>query len=115
MEDCIFCDIVAGETETTFSLEREHVVAFPDINPVAPLHILIVSRRHIPSAHQLGSDHSDLLTDISAAADHLIAQTEFETYRLVSNVGASGGQAIPHLHFHVLAGREFGDPTGLSS
>jgi histidine triad (HIT) family protein len=112
MENCVFCDIAAGRSDTALTFETEHVAAFPDINPVAPLHVLIVSKAHISSAAELDRSHSALLADVFAAAKHTLEKSEFDTYRLVSNVGPEGGQVIPHLHFHLLAGREFGDPTG---
>jgi len=112
MPDCIFCSIAAGKTETKVAFETERVAAFPDINPVAPLHMLVVSKEHISSAAELNRDHGALIADVFAAATHMIKESEFETYRLVSNVGPDAGQLVPHLHFHVLAGREFGDPTG---
>jgi|ERR671918_106967 histidine triad (HIT) family protein len=113
MEECIFCRIVAGKTDTTLTFETERVAAFPDINPAAPLHMLIVSKEHITSAAELNRNDAELLADIFSAANHLLEESGFQTHRLVTNVGRDGGQAIPHLHFHLLAGREFGDPTGL--
>jgi histidine triad (HIT) family protein len=112
MDDCVFCDIAAGRSDTAVTFETERVAAFPDINPVAPLHVLIISKEHIASAAELDRSHAALLADIFAAAKHTLEESEFDAYRLVSNVGPEGGQLIPHLHFHLLAGREFGDPTG---
>jgi histidine triad (HIT) family protein len=109
---CIFCDIASGNTDTKFLLETKEIVAFPDINPVAPLHILIVSKEHIPSAREVRDRHAELLSDVHQAADRLAGDAGFDAYRLVTNVGEHGTQAVKHLHFHVLAGREFGDPTG---
>jgi histidine triad (HIT) family protein len=110
---CTFCDIASGQTDTEFLLETDQIVAFRDINPVALFHLLIVSKEHIRSAGEVHEGHAQLLADVFHAADRLAEDAGFETYRLVTNVGEHGTQAIKHFHFHVLAGRDFGQPTGL--
>lgn len=113
--DCLFCLIANGQTETNLVLATEQIAAFPDIDPVAPLHLLIVPKEHIPSAAELGQDHADLLLEVLTAAEQLVAESDFDGYRLVTNVGPDGGQVISHLHFHLLAGRQFGSPTGATT
>jgi histidine triad (HIT) family protein len=112
--DCIFCRIVAGEIPSTSVAEDEQVIAIPDIAPAAPTHILVLPREHIPSAADLTDADSPLVGRIFAmAAD--IARSEGIAdggYRIVTNIGAWGGQSVDHLHFHVMGGRPFSWPPG---
>ena len=94
MEDCLFCKIVAGEIPSNKLYEDETLLAFYDIDPQAPVHFLVVPKRHIVSAAALTEDDAALLGHIYA------------------NVGADGGQSVHHLHFHVLAGRSLAWPPG---
>lgn len=112
--DCLFCRIVAGEIPSTRVAEDDAIVAFRDISPRAPTHILVVPREHIASAAELEAGDGPLLGRLFAAAAD-IARTEGIAeggYRIVTNVGTWGGQTVDHLHFHLMGGRAFGWPPG---
>jgi len=111
---CLFCRIVAGEIPTDFLHEDELVVAFSDLSPKAPTHILLIPREHIVSAAQLTESHAPLLGRLFATAARLAAEGDlFESgFRLVTNAGADAGQSVDHLHVHLLGGRKFGWPPG---
>ncbi len=110
MENCIFCKIVAGEVPAQIIYENDHVIAFNDINPVAPVHVLIVPRIHIPSLNELEAGHTEIMGQMMLAAKEVARQQEIaeKGYRLVSNCGADAGQVVYHIHFHLLGGRPFG-------
>lgn len=111
-DDCIFCRIVSGDMAAEIVMEGERVVAFKDKFPRAPVHVLVTSREHINSAHEIGDEHGDLLLESFRVAQRVAEQAGIETgYRIVTNIGTSGGQAIPHLHFHVVGGKQLGDVT----
>lgn len=113
MEDCIFCKIANKEIVTNFLYEDDEVVAFPDASPQAPLHLLIIPKAHIGSAAELTQGDGAMLGKVFQLAAQLVQQQGYtEGYRVVTNVGAQGGQSVPHLHFHVLAGRQMGWPPG---
>ena len=108
-DDCLFCSIVAGDADATIVAEDDDVVAFRDIHPRAPVHVLVTPRRHVPSAHDLGPDDTELLASCFAMARQVAEQEGIaDAYRVATNVGTGGGQMIPHLHFHVLGGRQLG-------
>ena len=111
---CPFCQVVAGEAPAEILHSTETVLAFRDLRPAAPTHLLLIPKEHIESLNAIRDEHGPLLTDIVQAAAHL-AHTEGvdETgWRLVSNVGPDAGQAVFHLHFHLLGGRPMGWPPG---
>lgn len=113
-QDCIFCKIAAGAFDTQFVYQDEELVAFRDINPQAPIHILIIPRRHIPQIRQLqGSDEKlvgrMILTAIEIAEQEQIAESG---YRIVINCGENGGQEVDHIHLHLLGGRKMTWPPG---
>jgi histidine triad (HIT) family protein len=112
--DCLFCRIVAGEVPSTRVHDDDQLVAIRDIAPRAPTHILLITRRHIPSAADLVEADGPLLGRLfSVAAD--LARSEGiadDGYRLVSNVGRWGGQSVDHLHIHLMGGRPFTWPPG---
>jgi histidine triad (HIT) family protein len=112
--DCLFCRIVRGEIPSTKVHEDELVLAFRDIAPRSPTHILVVPKEHIGSVADLTETHAPLLGRLFAvtakiARDEGIADAG---YRLVSNVGRWGGQTVDHLHFHLMGGRSFTWPPG---
>ena len=111
---CLFCRIVAGQIPSTRVREDDLVIAIRDIAPRAPIHILLIPRRHIPSAADLVEADGPILGRLfTVAAD--IARSEGIAdagYRLVSNVGAWGGQSVDHLHIHLMGGRPFEWPPG---
>jgi len=112
--DCLFCRIVAGEIPSTRVHEDDQVIAFRDIAPRAPIHILLIPRRHIPSAADLVEADGPLLGRLFAVAAELARSEGIAErgYRLVSNVGQWGGQAVDHLHLHLMGGRSFTWPPG---
>jgi len=110
MSDCIFCKIIAGEIPSKQVYKDDLVTAFYDINPVAPVHVLIVPNEHIPSVNEVQESHEAILGRMftvakKIAAEHGIAE---RGYRLVVNTGAEGGQEVFHLHMHLLGGRKLG-------
>jgi histidine triad (HIT) family protein len=114
VQDCLFCRIVAGELPSTRVAETDTVLAIRDIAPRAPTHILLLSKRHIASAAELGTGDAALVGDIFAMAAE-IARSEGLVdagYRVVTNVGRWGGQTVDHLHFHLMGGRPFDWPPG---
>jgi histidine triad (HIT) family protein len=111
MDDCIFCRIARGESGTTFVLEDADFVAFRDLHPKAPQHVLVVPREHVVSLSDLAERPDGrgdaLLQFIVKVAEQLGIKDS--GYRAITNVGADGGQEIQHLHFHVLGGENLGD------
>lgn len=106
---CIFCQIAAKEVPSEILWENESLVAFPDINPVADTHILIVPKVHYQDILELASDPqtcAKVLNQVAQAAKEIAAQLHLTGFRLVNNCGESGGQTIPHLHFHLLASKD---------
>jgi histidine triad (HIT) family protein len=110
MEPCIFCRIAAGGTATPFIYQDDDAVAFHDIQPQAPVHILVVPRRHLASLNEAGD--AMLLGRLLMAARQAAARSGLEQYRLVVNTGADAGQSVAHLHLHVLGGRVMAWPPG---
>lgn len=107
--DCLFCSIVAGEAPSDRVADAEGVVAFRDIAPRAPVHVLVVPEAHVDSAHELDDSHTDLLRRCFALARTVAEQEGIaDGYRITTNIGRKGGQAIDHLHFHVIGGRQLG-------
>lgn len=108
-EDCLFCKIVRGELPSDTVATDEGVVAFRDINPRAPVHVLVVPERHLDSIDDVGEADMELLARCVRLAQRVAADEGIrDGYRLATNVGTKGGQAIPHLHLHVLGGRQLG-------
>lgn len=111
--DCLFCKIARGDLGTEFVYETEHVVAFRDLNPQAPTHILVVPREHIASLNELESAHGEIMQELLLAHKHLAEKEHLEQgYRVVVNTGPQGGQTVAHLHFHLLGGRSLQWPPG---
>lgn len=106
MENCLFCKIVAGQIPSTKVYEDETVLAFRDIAPQAPTHILVIPKVHIPSVAGVTAENSGVVAHIFEVIPG-IAEKEGLTngYRVVSNCGADAGQTVPHLHFHILGGK----------
>ena len=104
---CIFCKIIAGEIPSTKVYEDETVFAFRDINPQAPVHILVVPKTHIGSAAEINGENSGVVAHIFEVIAEIARQEGLVNgYRVVSNCGADGRQSVQHLHFHILGGRE---------
>lgn len=108
MSDCIFCRIVNGEIPCSQVYQDDRILAFKDINPLAPVHILIIPKQHIESAQAIDESNSQLAAYIFEKIPHIAREAGIadDGYRIISNVGKNGGQAVPHLHFHILGGRK---------
>lgn len=112
--DCLFCKIAAGEIPSTKVYEDEKVYAFLDIEPQAPVHIILIPKEHIASANELSDATAETVGHIFAVAAKIAKEQGFAEngYRIVNNCGTDGGQTVGHLHFHLLAGRNLGWPPG---
>jgi histidine triad (HIT) family protein len=109
--ECIFCRIVAGELPSDTLYQDEQVMAFRDINPLAPTHVLIIPKRHITSLADMSDDETSIIGHMAAVANQLARQEGIaeKGYRLVISSGEEGGQIVPHLHMHLLGGRKLSD------
>ncbi|HUR99924.1 MAG TPA: histidine triad nucleotide-binding protein [Pyrinomonadaceae bacterium] len=114
VEDCIFCKIAAEEIPATRVFQDETCVAFNDLTPQAPTHILIIPKDHVDSLDKAGSNHKDVLGHLLLTAAEIARKQGFaeDGYRVVINTNADGGQTVFHLHVHLLAGRPFVFPPG---
>jgi histidine triad (HIT) family protein len=114
VEDCLFCRIASKEIEADVVHASDDVVAFRDINPQAPTHILIIPKGHVESARALRDRHGEMLAEILQVAAHLAKADGIDRsgWRLVTNVGPDAGQSVHHLHFHLLGGRPMAWPPG---
>jgi histidine triad (HIT) family protein len=113
MSDCIFCKIVAGEIPSKRVHEDDDVFAFHDLSPQAPVHVLIVPRKHIASLNEASEEDRALLGRILLSVRELAEQLGVSAgYRVVNNCGAPAGQSVFHIHFHLLGGRAMGWPPG---
>jgi len=113
MADCLFCKIAARELDADVVHETESTLAFKDINPGAPVHVLVIPKSHVVSSRELGSADGALLGELFETIRIVAERSDVSGgYRLVTNVGAEGGQTVPHLHFHVLGGRALSWPPG---
>lgn len=110
--NCLFCRIVAGETSADLVRQGDRTVAFRDINPQAPLHVLVVPRAHYPNAKALAAAEPDLAAAVLAECAAVAEQEGVSDYRMVLNTGPRAGQSIFHVHAHVLGGRDLGWPPG---
>ena len=105
MMDCLFCKIAAGEIPSTKVYEDEQILAFRDIAPQAPTHILVIPKCHIPSVAQVTEENAPLVAHIFTVIPRIARQEGLENgYRVVSNCGSDAGQTVAHLHFHILGG-----------
>lgn len=109
---CIFCKIAAGEIPSNKVYEDDKILAFHDINPEAPKHILVIPKEHIASANDLNEKNASVLPHIFLKIAEIAKEQGFAEsgYRIVNNCGSDGGQTVEHLHFHILAGRAMGWP-----
>ena len=105
--NCLFCKIIAGEIPSTKVYEDETILAFRDINPQAPTHILVIPKEHIPSVDGITAENSAVVAHIFEVIPAIAAKENLTNgYRVVSNCGADAGQTVHHLHFHILGGQE---------
>ena len=112
--DCLFCAVAAGEVPATLVLESDRTVAFRDINPQAPTHVLVIPKEHHENVAALAKADDGLLDEVITAA-HEVARAEGVSesgYRVVFNTGSDAGQTVPHVHAHVLGGRPLSWPPG---
>ena len=114
MSDCLFCKMVAGEIKPNVVYEDDAVLAFRDINPQAPTHVLVVPKRHIATINDLKPEDADLIGRLYLGAKRVAEQdgVAVKGYRTVMNCNAAGGQTVFHLHLHVLGGRNLDWPPG---
>jgi histidine triad (HIT) family protein len=113
MDNCLFCRIVKGEIPSSKVYEDDSVLAFRDIDPKAPIHFLVIPKTHIDSAAMITPENSQIVARIFEIIAKLSAEYGMKDgFRVVSNVGQSAGQSVPHLHFHVLSGRDMTWPPG---
>lgn len=111
MGDCLFCKIVNKEIDSKIVYENDFVIAFNDINPVAPVHLLVIPKIHIKDLNEVGNKNEKYIIECMKAIKEVakITKIDKEGYRVISNTGENGGQVIPHLHFHVIGGKNLGD------
>lgn len=111
MKDCLFCKIVKGEVPSTKVYEDDEIYAFKDINPAAPIHILVIPKKHITSLAHLQKEDEALVGKIYGVMNQIAEEQGFKEngYRVIVNCGKDGGQEVMHLHFHLLAGKQLGE------
>lgn len=111
--DCIFCKIASGEIPSTKVYEDDTVVAFNDLSPQAPVHVLIIPKEHIASCDEVTDENCAVVGHIFAVASKIAKDMGLNNgYRIVNNCGEEGGQTVHHLHFHLMGGRQFTWPAG---
>lgn len=107
MDDCIFCKIIKGEIPSNKVYEDDEILAFKDINPMAPVHILVIPKKHIESTNEISQEDELLIGKMFTVIKKLAKENNLDKgYRIVNNCGEEGGQAVKHLHFHLLGGRK---------
>lgn len=111
---CLFCNVLEKKIPADVVYEDEHTLAFRDIRPVAPTHVLVIPRKHIAAIHELADDDADLMGKVILAARNVAKKLDLEAngYRLVVNDGDQAGQTVHHIHVHVLGGRNMSWPPG---
>lgn len=114
MESCLFCKIAKGEIPCSKVYEDADIIAFKDISPEAPSHILVIPKMHIESANFITEENSDIISKIFVAISKIAKEQGIDNtgYRVVNNCGEHGGQTVMHLHFHLLGGRKLTWPPG---
>ena len=111
MEDCIFCKIIRGEIPSAKVYEDDEILAFNDVNPVTPIHILVIPKKHINSLADMKPEDEKLVGRIYGVINKIAEDKGFkeEGFRVIVNCGKNGGQEVMHLHFHILAGKQLGE------
>ncbi len=113
MDDCIFCKIIKGQIPCDKVYEDDKVLAFNDINPEAPIHFLVVPKKHIESIMDFKEDNYSIINHIIKIISKIAKSKDLDNgFRIVNNIGKDGGQTVPHIHFHVLGGRFLQWPPG---
>lgn len=107
MNECLFCKIISGEIPSSKVYEDDEILAFKDINPMAPIHILVIPKKHIGGADELNDENAVISGKILSVTSKLAKELGLENgFRIVTNVGEDGGQTVRHLHFHLLGGKK---------
>lgn len=111
MENCIFCKIINREISSSIVYEDEKVIAFNDVNPAAPIHILVIPKKHIETLLDVSEEDSSLIAHIYQVINKIAVEKGFaeKGFRVIANCGEDSGQEVKHIHFHVLAGKKLGD------
>ncbi len=111
MEDCIFCKIIKKEIPSTIVYEDDSVIAFNDVNPAAPIHILVVPKKHIATLLDVTEEDKELIAHIYEVINQIARERGFAEngFRVITNCGRDSGQEVMHIHFHVLGGKKLGD------
>ena len=111
MEDCIFCKIINKEIPSEIVYEDEEVIAFKDINPAAPIHILVVPKKHIETLLDIAKEDGELIAHIYEVINKIAIDNGFskQGFRVIANCGKDSGQEVMHIHFHILGGKKLGD------
>ncbi len=110
MEDCIFCKIINKEIPSKIIYEDDKVIAFNDINPATPIHILVVPKEHIEKITDIKDENTDLIAHVFKVINKIAKEQGFaeQGFRIINNCGKDSGQEVMHIHFHVLAGKKMG-------
>ena len=114
MADCIFCKIVNKEIPSAILYEDDQILAFKDINPIAPVHLLVIPKKHIISVNDIVDEDTEVIGNIFIVIKKLAQQQGIAEsgYRVITNIGRDGGQEVKHLHFHLIGGKELGKKIG---
>ena len=108
--DCIFCKIAAGEIPSTKVFENEKILAFKDLNPQAPVHLLVIPKEHIASADEINGNNAGIVAEIFANIPKIAAEAGLsDGYRIITNIGENGCQSVKHMHFHILGGAKLAE------
>lgn len=106
---CVFCEIIAGNIPSTKVYEDDNILAFKDIAPAAPVHIIVVPKEHIESANEINTDNSKYVSAIFEKIPEIAKSQGIDSYRIINNCGEDAGQTVKHLHFHILGGMKMGE------
>ena len=106
---CLFCEIIAGSIPSTKVYEDDNILAFKDIAPVAPVHIIVVPKEHIESANEITEENSKYVSAIFEKIPEIAKSQGIDSYRIINNCGEDAGQTVKHLHFHLIGGMKMGE------
>lgn len=111
MENCLFCKIIKGEIPSNKVYEDENILAFHDINPVAPVHVIVIPKLHIESANEITDENKSVVSAVFSSIPKIVEKLGIKEdgYRVITNIGENGGQTVKHLHFHIIGGIKLGD------
>lgn len=106
---CLFCEIIAGNIPSTKVYEDDMILAFKDINPVAPVHIIVIPKEHMENANSVNNENSKYIAHIFEKIPEIAKSQGIESYRIINNCGEDAGQTVMHLHFHLIGGTKLGE------